>query len=656
MPDFRDVIPGTRASAGRVSLAELQAAMASGELTSAALTTFYLYRIDRLNPALHAVITVNLNAGAEAAASDASRKGRGPRGPLEGIPVLVKDNIQVAGMPTTAGSPALLSAEPDDAFLVTRLRAAGAVIIGKANLSEWANFRSPHSTSGWSTLGGQTANPHALDRNPSGSSSGSAAGVAAALAPVAVGTETDGSIVCPASACGIVGLKPTSGLVSRHGIVPVSPVQDTAGPMAACVADAAALLAVLAAADPQDPAAADDPDLAERVLADLGPATFTRALDPAALDGARLGIWRAPSAAAGAATGAVLDMAVAKLRSVGAVVIDPVTLPQAGQIAGPEFTALRHEFKYGINAYLAYLAGFGFAGSLPRTLAELIDFNKRNADLVLSRFGQEIFEASEATSGDLADPGYLAARREATRLARAAISAPLAEHGIEAIVALTANPAGADRLRARRPRRLPHLGAGRGGRLPVDHRAGRAGLRAAGRRVVLRPALERAAADRPGLRLRAGHPGPPGARPARQRGLSRPGNPRAPRLAARAPAASCAVRDNLASMDSWRRADVPVLPGSGPGPRIHDTASGELVLAAAGPVATLYACGITPYDATHIGHAFTYTAWDLLVRAWLDARPEIPGAGPPPDGPPARYTVMLRAERHRRRRPAPRAR
>ena len=357
MPDFRDVIPGTRASAGRVSLAELQAAMASGELTSAALTTFYLYRIDRLNPALHAVITVNLNAGAEAAASDAVRQGRGPRGPLEGIPVLVKDNIQVAGMPTTAGSPALLSAEPDDAFLVTRLRAAGAVIIGKANLSEWANFRSPHSTSGWSTLGGQTANPHALDRNPSGSSSGSAAGVAAALAPVAVGTETDGSIVCPASACGIVGLKPTSGLVSRHGIVPISPVQDTAGPMAACVADAAALLAVLAAADPQDPAASDDTDMAERAIAALGPATFTRALDPAALDGARLGIWRAPSAAAGAATGAVLDMAVAKLRSVGAVVIDPVTLPQAGRIAEPEFTALRHEFKYGINAYLAYLAG-----------------------------------------------------------------------------------------------------------------------------------------------------------------------------------------------------------------------------------------------------------------------------------------------------------
>jgi len=198
MPDFHDVIPGTQISAGQASLAELQAAMASGQLSSAALTSFYLERIDRLNPALHAVITVSFNAAAEAAASDASRAAHGSRGPLDGIPVLVKDNVQVAGMPTTAGSPALLPAEPDDAFVVARLRQAGAVIIGKANLSEWANFRSTHSTSGWSTLGGQTGNPYALDRNPSGSSSGSAAGVAAALAPVAVGTETDGSIVCPA--------------------------------------------------------------------------------------------------------------------------------------------------------------------------------------------------------------------------------------------------------------------------------------------------------------------------------------------------------------------------------------------------------------------------------------------------------------------------
>jgi amidase len=442
MPDFRDVIPGTRVSAGQASVADLQAALASGDLTSAALTGFYLQRIDRLNPALHAVITVNLSAGAEAAASDAVRAGpRGPRGPLEGIPVLVKDNIQVAGMPTTAGSPALLSAEPDDAFLVTKLREAGAVIIGKTNLSEWANFRSTHSTSGWSTLGGQTANPYALDRNPSGSSSGSAAGVAAALAPVAVGTETDGSIVCPASACGVVGLKPTNGLVSRRGIVPISPVQDTAGPMAASVADAAALLSVLAAADPRDPVTFDDTDSAERTMAMTGPYSFTEALDPAALDGARLGVWRDPSAPAGAATGAVLDMAVAKLRAQGAVVVDPVTLPDTGNINEPESVALHYEFKYGINAYLAYLAEFGFDGALPRTLAELIDFNKRNADLVLSRFGQETFEHSEATSGNLTDREYLTARREATRLAQTAISAPLTEHRVEAIVALTANPA-----------------------------------------------------------------------------------------------------------------------------------------------------------------------------------------------------------------------
>ncbi len=441
MPDFPEVIPGTHLRASHATLAGLQALMASGGLSSAALTGFYLERIDRLNPALHAVITVNLNALAEAAASDAARAADGPRGPLDGIPVLVKDNVQVAGMPTTAGSPALLSSEPGDAFLVSRLRQAGAVIIGKANLSEWANFRSTHSTSGWSTLGGQTANPYALDRNPSGSSSGSAAGVAAALAPVAVGTETDGSIVCPSSACGIVGIKPTNGLVSRRGIVPISPVQDTAGPMAACVADAAALLAAMAAADPEDPVAPGDLDEAERAVGVSSGHAYADCLDPAALDGARLGIWRDGSIPAGAATAAVLDAAVAALRTLGAALVDPVTLPDSDKIREPEFAALQHEFKYGINAYLAYVAGFGFPGSLPRTLAELIDFNKRNAELVLARFGQEIFERAEATSGDLADSDYLTARRDATRLARAAITGPAATDGVEAIVALTANPA-----------------------------------------------------------------------------------------------------------------------------------------------------------------------------------------------------------------------
>ena len=430
MPDFRDprlVIPGTDLEVGTVTVASLRGAMAAGALSSATLTEYYLRRIGRLNPALHAVITVNPEAAAEAAASDARS---GPRRPLEGIPVLVKDNIGVAGTPTTAGSPALLTVTPPDAFLTGKLRAAGAVILGKANLSEWANFRSMHSTSGWSTLGGQTVNPYALDRNPSGSSSGSAAGVAAGLAPLAVGTETDGSIVCPASACGVVGIKPTIGMISRRGIVPISPVQDTAGPMATCVADAAALLSVLAGPDPEDPYLSKRPGLSP----------LLSSLDQGALDGARLGVWRDGSATAGSATRAVLDDVVAQVRALGAVVIDPLELPGADGIGEPEFEALEHEFKYGINAYLAWLASTaGFSG--PGTLAELIDFNKRNADLVLSRFGQEIFESAQARPGTLTDPGYVAARRSATSLARAALEAPLAESSLDAVISLTTGPA-----------------------------------------------------------------------------------------------------------------------------------------------------------------------------------------------------------------------
>jgi len=439
MPDFTSIAPqtpGTSIDPASSSVVEFRQAMADGHLTATALTQLCLKRIDELNPALHAVIAVNPDALAEAAVSDEAWESGRPRGPLEGIPVLVKDNVQVAGMPTTAGSPALLAACPPDAFIVSRLRAAGAVILAKANLSEWANFRSTHSSSGWSTLGGQAANPYALDRSPSGSSSGSAVGVSAGLAPLAVGTETDGSIVSPSSACGVVGIKPTAGLVSRTGIVPLSPVQDTAGPMAASVADAAAMLSVLAAPDPDDPAVCD---YSERTH---GSTDYTRFLDPAALEGARIGVWRAASARADAPTRALLDAAVRRLRALGATVTDPVDLPDVEKITVPEFDALYYEFKYGINAYLKYLRAQGDCGpDIPRSLAELIEFNERNAGEVLSRFGQEIFHAAEATSGNLADPEYLELRGAATRLAVTSLEKPVAEHKLDAIISLTANPA-----------------------------------------------------------------------------------------------------------------------------------------------------------------------------------------------------------------------
>jgi amidase len=406
-------------------VAQLQQAMADGRLTSAALTARCLDRIATLNPRLHAVITVSPDAAAEAAQRDRDRQESSS--PLHGIPVLIKDNIAVTGLPATAGSPALLGAETGDAFLVGRLRAAGAVILGKANLSEWANFRSTQSSSGWSTLGGQAANPHALDRNPSGSSSGSGVAVAAGLAPLAVGTETDGSIVCPASACGVAGIKPTLGLVSRRGIVPISAEQDTAGPMARTVADAAALLSVLAGADAADPATE---------LAAGQPTDYTAFLDPGALDGARIGVWRDGCQGAGQATLAVLDAAVALLRERGATVLDPVELPGGTDLEGPELAALLHEFKHDLSRYLATLPG-----PRPRTLAELIDYNMHNAGEVLVHFGQELFEQAAAASADPADPAARAARAEARARAREGLDGPLAAHRLDAVVTLTANPA-----------------------------------------------------------------------------------------------------------------------------------------------------------------------------------------------------------------------
>jgi amidase len=410
-----------------VSVAALRQALTGGALTAAELTDFYLSRIGRLNPGLHAVISVSPQAAAEARASDDARaRGTAP-GPLAGIPVLIKDNVAVTGLPATAGSPALAEADAGDAFLVTRLREAGAVILGKANMSEWANFRSSHSTSGWSTLGGQAVNPHGTGRNPSGSSSGSGVAVAAGLAPLAVGTETDGSIVCPASACGIVGIKPTLGLVSRGGIVPISLAQDTAGPMARSVADAAALLSVLAAADPADPATAPAAAAAR---------DYTACLDGSALAGARLGVWRDGCKDADPGTVAVLDQALALLREAGADLVDPVELPGAAEIHKPEFAALTHEFKHDLNAYLADLRG-----PHPADLAGLIKYNMQNATTVLARFGQELFERAEATTGDPAEPGYQAARAEAARRAREALDGPLAAHRLDAIVTMTANPA-----------------------------------------------------------------------------------------------------------------------------------------------------------------------------------------------------------------------
>jgi amidase len=339
--------------------------------------------------------------------------------------VLLKDNIDTIDMHTTAGSLALLdSTPPRDAFIVRRLRAAGALILGKSNLSEWANFRSSRASSGWSARGGQTRNPYALDRSPCGSSSGSAVAVAADLTLVAVGTETDGSITCPAAVNGIVGIKPTVGLVSRSGVIPISSSQDTPGPMARTVADAAALLNVLAGYDPDDPATAP--------LRDRPPPDYTRALNRAALKGARIGVLRS-YAGFHEGVDAVFEAALQTLRAQGAIVVDPVSIPSDGQYPGDETLILQTEFRTGIARYLAQRGGAG-----PRDLSELIAFNSREAAREMPWFRQERFEQSLAR-GSLEDPAYLRARERAQRLAgRAGIDAALASHGgLDALVAPT---------------------------------------------------------------------------------------------------------------------------------------------------------------------------------------------------------------------------
>ena len=417
------------------TIPDLQRAIERGRLSSVGLTAFYLRRIRALNPRLRAVIATNPDAVRIAAASDRQRRRFGARSPLEGMPVLLKDNIDTRDrQPTTAGSLALLAAKPArDAFLVSRLRAAGAVVIGKANLSEWANFRSTASSSGWSAVGGQNNNPYVLDRNPCGSSSGSGSGISANLAVVAIGTETDGSIVCPSGQNGVVGIKPTLGLVSRSGVVPISAKQDTAGPMTRHVVDAALTLSVLRGVDPADPAT--------RSSAPYLGVDYLRKLRPGALRGKRIGVWLAGTGVENVpSVAAVMTETTAALTRLGATVV-PADLPYQDRIGEPEFAALLVEFKHDLNAYLA-----ARPGRHPRTLAGLIAFNNRFAEIELKYFDQEIFIAAEATSGDLTDPAYRAQRRTATSLARRSIDETIARLDLDAIVAPTNGPAWLTRL------------------------------------------------------------------------------------------------------------------------------------------------------------------------------------------------------------------
>jgi amidase len=419
-------------------IAELQEWMRAGRMSSREITRAFLGRIeeiDRRGPALNSVIEVNPDAVRLADERDRERREGRTRGPLHGVPVLIKDNIDTADrMKTTAGSLALVEAKPQrDAFVAERLRAAGAVIIGKTNLSEWANFRSTRSTSGWSGRGGQTRNPYALDRNPCGSSSGSGAAVAAGLAAAAVGTETDGSIVCPASACGIVGIKPTLGLVSRSGIIPISHSQDTAGPMARTVRDAATLLSALAGHDPRDAASKDTRSLGDRTLALLD---FTSDLERATLRGARVGVARKFFGFNEQVDKLMAD-ALDVLKKGGATVVDPADLPTHGQFDESEFEVLLYEFKADLNKYLASLA----PGDHPRTLKQLIEFNERHREREMPYFGQELFIRAEQ-KGPLTERAYLAALRKNRLLSRArGIDAVMRRHRLDALVAPTGGPA-----------------------------------------------------------------------------------------------------------------------------------------------------------------------------------------------------------------------
>jgi amidase len=400
------------------TVADLQKRMTAGSLTAHALTGRYLDRIaaiDKRGPALNTVIELNPDAPSIAAALDAERKAKGPRGPLHGIPVLIKDNIDTADrMMTTAGSLALLgSIAAQDSIVAERLRAAGAVILGKTNLSEWANFRSSHSTSGWSGRGGLTRNPYALDRNACGSSSGSGAAVSANLCALAIGTETDGSIVCPASTNGVVGIKPTLGLIPATGIIPIAHSQDTAGPMARTVADAAILLGALTGAD------------------------YTKSLDPNGLRGARIGVARDKFFGFSEETDRVMEAAIAEMKRQGAEIVDPADIPTAGKFDDSESEVLSYEFKNDLNLYLGALG----PKAPVHSLADVIAFNESHRDREMPYFGQDLMIKAQAR-GPLTSKEYLDALEKDHRLSRTeGIDAVMSKHRLDALVAPTAGPA-----------------------------------------------------------------------------------------------------------------------------------------------------------------------------------------------------------------------
>ena len=421
-----------------VTIAELQDGMKSGKFTARSLVEKYRARIDEVDkpaadkggPALNAIIELNPDALSIAQALDQERKAKGPRGPLHGIPVLIKDNIDTADqMMTTAGSLALVGSKPPkDSFVAQKLRAAGAVILGKTNLSEWANIRSSHSTSGWSGRGGLTKNPYALDRNPCGSSSGTGAGISANLAAVGIGTETDGSIVCPSSSNGLAGIKPTVGLVSRAGIIPISHSQDGAGPMCRTVRDAAILLGALTGVDPDDAATA--------ASAGQSHTDYAQYCDPNGLKGARIGVARKYFGFSDTVD-ALMEQALAVMKQLGATLVDPADIPTLGKFDESELLVFMYELKADLNAYLARLG----PGAPVRTLQDVIDFNERNRQKEMPYFGQDLFLKAQA-KGPLTEKEYVDALAKNHQLARTeGIDALMDQHQLDAIVAPTGGPA-----------------------------------------------------------------------------------------------------------------------------------------------------------------------------------------------------------------------